>query len=229
MGAMLMANEPRPNVEDSIRSGSGGTLAVRLWEPLTVAFAESVMVCVELDTLEIVVPAGMPVPVMLSPAASPDMLLIPVTYADPLDSVPVKTRIGVLAVRRVEPLAVGYAESVMVCVELDTLRIVVPAGMPVPVTVWPTASPVMLLIPVTDSEVVESIPVKTKVWYGPARLGMPVLRSMLPSDRLRDETGTWGRLPPWASAPKVVLGKSDHVRPSSIDWYTPELPATYST
>jgi hypothetical protein len=35
-----------------------------------------------------------------------------------------------------------------------------------------------------------------------------------------------GRLPPWASAPKVVLGKSDHVRPSSIDWYTPELADT---
>ena len=57
---------------------------------------------------------------------------------------------------------------------------------------------------------------------------MPVLLSTLPSDRSRSVTAAWGRLPPWATAPKVVLGKSDHVRPSSIDWYTPEpLPAEF--
>ena len=37
--------------------------------------------------------------------------------------------------------------------------------------------------------------------YGPARSGMPVLGSMLPSDRLSEVTETWGRLPPSATAP----------------------------
>ena len=94
MGAMLMANEPRPNVEASIRSGSGvaaGFAAVKLWEPLAVALAESVIVLVELETVRIVVPAGMPVPTIVSPASRPVRLLMPVTEADPLVSVPVKT------------------------------------------------------------------------------------------------------------------------------------------
>src|SRR5271157_2319626 len=84
-GTRLMANEPRPNVEASIRSGSGvavGLAAVRLWEPLAVAFAESVMLPVELETVMIVVPAGMPVPTTLSPAISPVRLLTPVTDSD---------------------------------------------------------------------------------------------------------------------------------------------------
>jgi len=93
-GARLMANEPRPKVEASIRSGSGvavGLAAVRLWEPLAVASAGSVMLPVELETVTIVVPAGMPVPTTLSPAISPVRLLTPVTDSDPLVSVPVKT------------------------------------------------------------------------------------------------------------------------------------------
>ena len=67
-----------------------GTVAVRLWEPLPVALAESVMVAVELLTDRIVVPDGMPVPVTTCPATSPIVLLMPVTDADPLVSVPVK-------------------------------------------------------------------------------------------------------------------------------------------
>ena len=49
-------------------------------------------------------------------------------------------------------------------------------------------------------------------------MGRPVLTSTLPSDVSRSVTATWGRLPPWTTAPKVVVGKSDQVRPSSIDW-----------
>ena len=63
--------------------------AVRLWEPLAVASAESVM-AVELLTDRIIVPDGMPVPLMFCPATSPVVLLMPVTDADPLVSVPVK-------------------------------------------------------------------------------------------------------------------------------------------
>jgi len=62
---------------------------VRLWEPVTVAFAESVM-AVELLTVRIVVPDGTPVPVTDAPATSPVVLLMPVTDADPFVSVPVK-------------------------------------------------------------------------------------------------------------------------------------------
>ena len=58
-------------------------LALRLWEPLTVAFAESVMV-VKLLTVRIVVPDGMPVPVTICPAISLAVLLMPVTDADPV-------------------------------------------------------------------------------------------------------------------------------------------------
>src|SRR3954447_5219796 len=54
--------------------------------------------------------------------------------------------------------------------------------------------------------------------YGPAMLGMPVWTLMLPSERSRSVTEACGRLPPWATAPKVVLGNRDHVRPSSMDW-----------
>ncbi len=66
------------------------TVAVRLWEPLTVAFAESVIVAVELLMAWIVVPDGTPVPVTTSPTISPVVLLTPVTDSDPLVSVPTK-------------------------------------------------------------------------------------------------------------------------------------------
>jgi len=131
--------------------------AVRLWEPLTVAFAESVMVAVKLLIVWIVVPYGMPVPVTGSPTNSPVVLLRPVTDADPLVSVPVKV---VDAIRLWEPLAVAFAESVTVAVELSIVWIVVPDGMPVPVTVCPTTSPVVLLMPVTDADPFISVPVK---------------------------------------------------------------------
>jgi hypothetical protein len=67
-----------------------GTVAVRLSELLTVAFSESMIVPVELLTDRIVVPDGMPVPVTACPAASPVVLLRPVTVGNPLVSVPVK-------------------------------------------------------------------------------------------------------------------------------------------
>jgi len=77
-----------------------GAGAARLWEPLTVAFAESVMVAVKLLIVWIVVPDGMPVPVTVSPTTSPVVLLMPVTEFDPLVSVPMKvvgTSVVVLA------------------------------------------------------------------------------------------------------------------------------------
>ena len=58
-------------------------------EPPIVAEFESVMVPVELSTPVIVVPYGMPGPVMVSPATSPVVLLTPVIEFDPF-SVPVK-------------------------------------------------------------------------------------------------------------------------------------------
>ena len=108
---------------------------------MAVAFAESVM-AVELLTVRMVVPDGMSVPVILWPATSPVVLLIPVTDADPLVSVPVKTTgwgIAVVdawtavAVRLWEPPAVALAESVMLALEVLIVRIVVPDGMPGPV------------------------------------------------------------------------------------------------
>ena len=48
----------------------------------------------------------------------------------------------------------------MVPAKLLILRIVVPAGIPVPVTVSPTVSPVVLLTPVTDAAPLVSVPVK---------------------------------------------------------------------
>ena len=52
-----------------------GLAAARVCEPLAVALAESVMVLAEVLTDRIVVPDGMPVPVMLSPAARPRSIL----------------------------------------------------------------------------------------------------------------------------------------------------------
>ena len=71
-------------------------MVVKLWGPLTVAFADSVIVLAEtvmivVPTVMIVVPTGMPVPTIVSPATRPVMLLMPVTDGDPIVSVPVKT------------------------------------------------------------------------------------------------------------------------------------------
>src|SRR5262249_14508537 len=68
----------------------GGGVTVRLCEPLAVALAESVRVAAELLSATIVVPTGMPVPVTLSPTASPVVVLRPVTDADPFARTPVK-------------------------------------------------------------------------------------------------------------------------------------------
>ena len=113
-------------------------VAVRLWEPLTVAFAESVAVEVALSMVWIVVPDGMPLPVTVSPTKSPVVLLGFVIDADPFVSVPVKA------------------------VEL-TVWIVVPDGMPVPVTVCPATRPNGLLMPVTDADPLVSVPVNVNV------------------------------------------------------------------
>ena len=82
-------------------------LAVRLWLPLTVAFADSVIVVVvrfwaplavaladnvievEPLTASIVVPDGIPVPVMFSPTNSPVVPIRPVTSDELVASVPV--------------------------------------------------------------------------------------------------------------------------------------------
>ena len=64
-------------------------------------------------TARMVVPAGMPVPVMLWPATRPLRVLMPVTEADPLVRTPVKTFEGVKGV----PLGPnhGGAEPAGVC------------------------------------------------------------------------------------------------------------------
>ncbi len=62
------------------------------------------------------------------------------------------------AVRLVEPEAVAVAESVMAVAV--TAWIVVPAGMPVPVTVCPTISHVVLLMP-TTADPLANAPVRT--------------------------------------------------------------------
>ena len=113
-------------------------------------------------------------PLIFCPATSPVVLVMPVTDADPLVRLPVKTTGWAIAVfwitgsGRGEALrsrrAVAVAESVMVLVELLIDRIVVPDGMPVPVMLWPTASPVVLLIPVTDADPLVSVPVKLMSW-----------------------------------------------------------------
>ena len=54
------------------------------------------------------------------------------------------------AVRVAEVLSVAFAESVTVAVKLLMAWIVVPDGIPGPVTVSPTTSPVVLLMPVTE-------------------------------------------------------------------------------
>ena len=59
-----------------------------------------------------------------------------------------------------EPVVVALAESVTVEVRLLTDRIVVPDGMPVPVTTSPGARPAVLLTPVTLADPLVSVPVK---------------------------------------------------------------------
>ena len=56
---------------------------------------------------------------------------------------------GLAAARVVGPPAVAIADSVIV--ELETSRIVVPAGMPAPVMSSPASRSVVLPMPVTDS------------------------------------------------------------------------------
>ena len=48
---------------------------------------------------------------------------------------------------------------------------------------------------------------------------------MLPSDRSRSVTAAWGRLPPWATAPYVVLGKSARSGRRRSTGSTPEFAA----
>ena len=67
-----------------------GSVAVRLSVPLAVASADSVIVEVELSTVKIVTPYGMPEPAISSPANSPVVLVRPVTCAEPAVNVPVK-------------------------------------------------------------------------------------------------------------------------------------------
>ena len=73
--------------------GRRGLAAERACEPPTVALFERVRLWVELLTAVIVVPAGMPRPVMTSPAARPDVLVMPVTAVELAVSVPVKRKV----------------------------------------------------------------------------------------------------------------------------------------
>jgi hypothetical protein len=45
-----------------------------------------------------------------------------------------------------------------------TVWIVVPEGMPVPVTIWPATRCLVLVIPVTDADPFVSVPVKLTGW-----------------------------------------------------------------
>ena len=105
-------------------------------EMVAVALAESVIWVAE-STNRILVPAGMPVPLTTMPAAKALVEMRLVTTALPLDIVPViapaeNESATLLA------LAVGFAESV-IWVASMTDRIVVPAGMPAPLTTMPAA------------------------------------------------------------------------------------------
>ena len=105
--------------------------------------------------------------------------------------------VGLVAARLCEPLTVAFAESVMVLVELLTDRIVVPAGMPVPVMLSPGGQPAsVLLMPVTDADPLVSVPVKTKAWYGPARLGMPVFGVDVAQRQVEVGDGGMGQIAP---------------------------------
>ena len=64
------------------------------------------------------------------------------------------------ATRACEPAAVAFAESVTAPVVVLMLLIVVPAGMPVPLTPSPTVSPVVEVRPVTTADPTVSVPVK---------------------------------------------------------------------
>ena len=114
--------------------------------------------------------------------------------------------VGLAAERDCEPLTVALADRVRLFAVVLTDRIVVPAGMPRPVMTSPAARLDVPVLPTTVAEPVVSVPVKTKVWYGPARAGIPVATATLPCDRLRSVTLTCGRSPPGATAPYVDLG-----------------------
>ena len=64
-----------------------------------------------------------------------------------------------MAIRVCNPPAVAAAES-MIELELLMASIVVPAGMPVPTTLSPTASPPVMPMPVTTVDPAVSTPVK---------------------------------------------------------------------
>ena len=59
--------------------------------------------------------------------------------------------------------------------------------------------------------------------YGPARLGMPVLASMLPDRKAERRDVDMRQIAPFHRRRNVVSGKRVHVGPLSSDWYTPEL------
>ena len=72
-------------------------------------------------------------------------------------------------------------------------------------------------MPVTVADPLVRLPEKVKVWYGPARAGIPLAVATLPCERARSVTLTWGRSPPSATAPNVVSGKRVQVVPLSVD------------
>ena len=118
------------------------------------------MICVTELIAEIVVPAGMPVPVTDSPT----------TRFAVLDS-PVTTGEGNV-VRLLPPgplLAVVFVLRVMAVEEL-IWAIVVPAAMPFPVTDWPTSRLVVLDSPVIDFCPGPNWPFMVEVWSVPVKL-----------------------------------------------------------
>ena len=68
-----------------------GSAAAIFVLPLAVAFAESVIERVALFTVRMVVPYGIPLPVIVSPGTSAVIGLTAVTELDPLVSVPLNT------------------------------------------------------------------------------------------------------------------------------------------
>ena len=107
-------------------------------ELVAVALADSVIWLAE-STDAILVPLGMPVPLTTMPAAKVLVEVRLVTISLPLDIVPVMApaeneNATLLA------LAVGFAESVIVLFAESIETIVVPAGIPAPLTTMPAAS-----------------------------------------------------------------------------------------
>ena len=105
--------------------------ALRTCGPLAVTFDDESVMLIKLSTASIVVPNGIPIPVTGSPAKSAAVLAMPVTSADPLVRVAVKPE----AARVSEPLAVTSGDESVMLVKLSMAWIVVPEGIPLPVTV----------------------------------------------------------------------------------------------